>query len=109
VPRSVSEAGSGVAATLLRLIVRLKLHGAPTVHPVPEVISYKSVTENRPTSFNDVAVAGPNVPMAVNMFELNAPGGAAENVLFAGSLNVLSVTVKPPPPAVPGLTLKELR
>jgi len=48
----LSEAGSGTAAfTLLRLIVRLKLHGAAAVHPAGAVMVYKSVTENGLGSF----------------------------------------------------------
>jgi hypothetical protein len=74
-PSSVSDAGSGVGvATLERLIVRLKLQGAATVHApaaVGALIVYKSVTENGLGSLNDGVGVGPAVLIEVNVWESN--------------------------------------
>lgn len=103
----VSEAGSGTA--LLRLIVRLKLHGAPALHPLGAVMVYKSVTENGLGSLNDVLVKGPSARMAVKLSVDNLSAGACVYSPFPGSLNVVSTIVKPDGELVPGLTLIELR
>ena len=101
----VSEAGSG---TLLKLIVRLKLHGAAAVQLLGAVIVYKSVTENGLGSLNDICVKGPSARMAVKVSVASRSAGVCVYSPFAGSLKVLSTIVKPPGELVPGLTLIEL-
>jgi len=101
----VSDAGSG---TLLKLIVRLKLHGASAVHPLGAVIVYKSVTENGLGSLNDIVVRGPSAPMAVKVTVDSRSAGVCVYSPFPGSLKVLSTIVKPAGELVPGLTLIEL-
>jgi len=101
----VKEAGSG---TLLKLIVRLKLHGAAAVHPLGAVIVYRSVTENGLGSFNDIFVRGPSARMAVKVSVDSRSAGVCVYSPFPGSLKVLSTIVKPVGELVPGLTLIEL-
>jgi hypothetical protein len=106
----VSEAGSGTAAaTLLKLIVRLKLHGAAAVHPAGAVIVYKSVTENGLGSLNDVFAKGPSARIAVKVSVLRMSAAVCVYNPFVGSFNVVSTIVNPPGDVVPGLTLIELR
>jgi hypothetical protein len=104
----VSEAGSGTVV-LLKLIVRLKLHGAVAVHPAGAVMTYKSVTENGLGSLNDVFAKGPSARIAVKVSVDRMSAGVWVYSPFVGSLNVVSTIVKPEGEDVPGLTLIELR
>ena len=106
----LSEAGSGTAAfTLLRLIVRLKLHGAAAVHPAGAVMVYKSVTENGLGSLNDGLEKGPSARIVVKVSVLRMSAAVCVYSPFVGSFNVVSTTVNPAGEFVPGLTLIELR
>ena len=63
----VRDAGSGTVL-LLKLIVRLKLHGAAAVQPSGAVIVYRAVTENGAgPSIKDVLLKGPSARIAVNV------------------------------------------
>jgi hypothetical protein len=105
----LSEAGSGAAATLLKLMVRLKLHGAAALHPAGAVMVYKSVTENGPESLNDVFAKGPSARIEVKVSAFKMSAAVCVYSAFVGSLNVVSTIVKPEGEDVPGLTLIELR
>ena len=62
----VRDAGSGTV--LLKLIVRLKLHGASAVQPSGAVIVYRVVTENGAgLSTKDALLNGPSARIAVNV------------------------------------------
>ena len=105
----LSEAGSGTAAALLKLIVRLKLHGEAAEHPAGAVMVYRSVTENGLGSLNDVFVKGPSARIAVKVSVDRMSPAVCVYSPFVGSFRVVSTIVKPEGEVVPGLTLIELR
>ena len=87
----VSEAGSGTAAaTPLKVIVRLKLHGAVAEHPGDAVMIYKSVTENGLGSLNDVFDMGPSVRIAVKVSAFRMSTAVCVYSPLVGSFRVVS-------------------
>ena len=104
----VRDAGSGTV--LLKLIVRLKLHGAAAVQPAGAVIVYRDVTENGAgPSTKPVLLNGPSARSTVNVSVDKMSAAACVYSPLAGSFSVVSTTVKPAGELVPGLTLIELR
>ena len=92
----VSEAGSGTAAaTPLKVIVRLKLHGEAAEHPAGAVMVYRSVTENGLGSLNDVFVKGPSARIAVKVSVDRMSPAVCVYSPFVGSFRVVSTIVKP--------------
>jgi len=108
-PRMVRDAGSGTVL-LLKLIVRLKLHGAAPVQPSGAVIVYRAVSEKGAgSSAKGVLLKGPSARIAVNVSVDRISAAACVNSPLAGSFSVVSTTVKPAGELVPGLTLIEVR
>ena len=104
----VRDAGSGTVL-LLKLIVRLKLHGAAPVQPSGAVIVYRAVSEKGAgSSAKGVLLKGPSARIAVNVSVDKISAAACVNSPLAGSFSVVSTTVKPAGELVPGLTLIEL-
>ena len=105
----VRDAGSGTVL-LLKLIVRLKLHGAAPVQPSGAVIVYRAVSEKGAgSSAKGVLLKGPSARIAVNVSVDKISAAACVNTPLAGSFSVVSTTVKPAGELVPGLTLIEVR